>query len=277
MNLNEYTSNELSVVDRENTVIFIPLGSVEQHGPHLPLGTKGFVAETIAYKAGAMLKRNGINCLIAPTFPFMPCHVSYGFQGNFSIGARTFSDAIYEIGQGFHKDGFKWIYYVNLSISPDALKAVTVAIEDLNTLNGFKAFDPMPLWNFSPNDAINQELKNLGLEPSNEIHADVKDTSILLDIDETLVKKEMLADLPSYKVNSSWEILKGNFSFLEMGAENGYLGTPSLSNKLLGSLITEEAAFGLSEAVKFTLDGNELPELPMQIRMLLKMVDLDEM
>jgi hypothetical protein len=133
------------------------------------------------------------------------------------------------------------------------------------------------LCGISPNDAINQELKILGLEPSNEIHADVKDTSILLDIDETLVKKEMLADLPSYKVNSSWEILKGNFSFLEMGAENGYLGTPSLSNKQLGSLITEEAAFGLSEAVKFTLDGNELPELPMQIRMLLKMVDLDEM
>lgn len=277
MNLNEYTSNELSVVDRDNTVILVPLGSVEQHGPHLPLGTKGFISETVAYRAGALLKKSGINCLIAPTFPFMPCHVSYGFQGNFSIGARTFSDAIYEIGQGFHKDGFKYLYYVNLSLSPDALKAVAVAIEDLNTLTDFNAFDPMPLWNFSPNDVINDELKTLGLEPSNEIHADVKETSVLLSIDESLVKTEMLSTLPSYKVNSSWEILKGNFSFLEMGAENGYLGSPASSNKQLGNIITQEAAFGLSEAIKFTLDGNELPELPMQIRMLLKMVDLDEM
>ena len=51
MNLAYLTSKEIATIDKPNTFVVVPLGSVEQHGPHLPLGTKSFIAETIAYMA----------------------------------------------------------------------------------------------------------------------------------------------------------------------------------------------------------------------------------
>lgn len=277
MNLTDLTAAELLQLDKENTFIIVPLGSVEQHGPHLPVGTKCFLAETIAFEAVNRLKAESIHCLIAPTIPFMPCHTSNGFAGSFGIGARTFSDALYEIGSSFSRDGFKFIFFVSLSISPDALKAVSVAVEDLNTLREFKAFDPMPLWTFSKNDRLDAFMREQGLEPGNELHADVKETSALLHLDPELMRPDIARQLKPCCVNSTWEVLKGNFSFQEMGSENGYLGSPALATPELGRLYIEEAAFALAESIKFTTEGNSLPELPLQIRMLLKMIDLDEM
>lgn len=277
LNLLELTASEISILDREKTVVIIPLGSAEQHASHLPVGTKGFIAEAVSYSAAKQLQNSQWIPLISPSVSFMPSNVNYGFTGNFSMGARTFSDACYDIGNSFQREGFKWLYFVNMSISPDALKAVMVAVEDLNTLRDFKAFDPMPLWNFSPNPKVDSYVKNLGLTPEDDLHAGAKETSCILHLDKTMVKEDILPDMPPCRINASWEVLKGHFSFIEMGSEYGYLGDPRLSDAELGKLYLDEAAFGLSEAIKFTKDGNELPELPIQIRMLLKMVDLDEM
>lgn len=277
MNISELTAAEIASIDKENTVVLIPIGSVEQHGPHLPVGTKCFLSEAIAFEAEANLKKDGIITLISPVFPFMPCQSSFGFPGCFSIGARTYSDALYEIGHSFKREGFAFVYFVNMSISPDGLKAVSVAVEDLNTLNDFKAFDPMPLWNFSPNEKLNEIFIEHGLEQANELHADVKETSALLALDPGLIQTSLLSRLPRCKVNSTWEVLKGNFSFAEMGSDSGYIGSPDCASPEIGQIYLSEAGYALSESVKFTLEGNEMPDLPIQIRMLMKMVDLDEM
>ncbi|HNX76143.1 MAG TPA: creatininase family protein [Candidatus Rifleibacterium sp.] len=277
MNLSDLTAAELAQIDKENTFIILPLGSVEQHGPHLPLGTKCFLSETIAFDAAARLKNDGYSIIIAPTVPFMPCHTSAGFQGCFGIGARTYSDALYEIGSSFSRDGFRNLVFVNLSISPDALKAVSVSVEDLNTLRSFRAIDPMPLWTFARNERLDAALTELGLDSGNEIHADVKETSALLHLDANLMRPEIAARLAACCVNPSWEVLKGNFSFQEMGSKEGYLGSPASANPELGRVFIDEAAFALAEAVKYAAGGNNIPELPIQIRMLLKMIDLDEM
>lgn len=277
MNLQDFTATEIQTIDKERCAIIVPLGSIEQHGPHLPVGTKCFLSEAIAFDAATRLRNEGFPALLTPTFPFMPCQSSCGFPSNFAIAARTFSDALYEIGSSFSRDGFKFIYFVNLSISPDALKAVQVAIADLNTLRDFKAFDPMPLWTFSKNETIENALKHLGLEPANEIHADVKETSAVSALLPDLINQKFFRELQACTVNSTWEILKGNFSFQEMGSEFGYIGTPAAASPDLGKLFLDEAGFALAESIKFTQSGNLLPELPLQIRMLLKMVDLDEM
>ena len=277
MNLTYLTTDELSVYDKPNTFIILPLGSVEQHGPHLPFGTKTFLAETIAYMAANRLKKEEYSCLIAPTLPYIPCSNNAGFPSYFSMSARTFSDALFDIGSTFANDGFKCLFFVNMSVSPDALKAVNTAIQDLNEIPGFMAFDPMPLWNFSNDEKIAEFLTSINLDSKNEIHADVKETSALLSLDPTLIKQKDFYALPDCNVNKSLEMLKGNFSFKEMGSTNGYLGSPGKANKELGNLYLEQASIALAESMKFVSEGNELPELPLSIRMLLKMVDLDEM
>lgn len=277
MNLATLTAQEIASHNRETTPILLPFGSIEQHGCHLPVGTKGFLAEAVAFEATPHLKTAGLTPLVAPTFPFTPCQVSAGFPANFPVGARTFSDLVYEIGQAFQREGFQWFFTVTMTISPEALKAIEVAMEDLNKLPTFHAFDPMPLWAFSPNEKLADHLRGLGLLPEQEIHADVKETAALLALDESLVRQDRLAGLPPVRATPAWEILKGNFSFQEMGAADGYLGSPSQATPELGKLFLAEAGIALAEAVKFTLAGNPLPPLPVHLRMLMKMIDLDDM
>ena len=193
------------------------------------------------------------------------------------IGVRTFSDMVFEIGQSFQREGFKWFFPITMTISPEALKAVEVALEDLNKIPEFHAFDPMPLWTFTPNDRLAEKMQEMGLQPEQEIHADAKETGGMFYLDKNLVKSAHPPDFAPVKASPGWEILKGNFSFLEMGAKDGYLGSPDRATPELGRLFLEEAGFALSEAVKFAMNGNSLPPLPLQIRMLIKMIDLDDM
>lgn len=277
MNLTYLTSEELLALDKPNTFVIIPLGSLEQHGPHLPLGTKTFISETISFMAANRLKDEEYSCIIAPTVPFMPCQNNLGFSSYFSMSARTYSDALYDIGISFANEGFKCLFFVNMSLSLDALKAVSTAIQDLNQRQNFMAFDPMPLWNFSNDEKIDSFLSSINIDSKNEIHASVKETSALLSLDPSLVRSNIFRELPDCNVNKSWEMLKGNYTFKEMGSTKGYLGAPSKSSSLFGKLYLEQASIALAESMKFVSQGNELPELPLPIRMLLKMVDLDEM
>jgi creatinine amidohydrolase len=48
MRLNELTWQDVNALDREHTVVLIPMGAIEQHGPHLPLGTDTFLATAAA-------------------------------------------------------------------------------------------------------------------------------------------------------------------------------------------------------------------------------------
>ena len=43
----ELTRLEMEQIDREHTIVLIPLGALEQHGNQAPLGTDGLIAETM--------------------------------------------------------------------------------------------------------------------------------------------------------------------------------------------------------------------------------------
>ncbi len=55
MRLPELTWPEINALDRERTVVLIPTGAVEQHGPHLPLGTDTFLATAAAEEISAQI------------------------------------------------------------------------------------------------------------------------------------------------------------------------------------------------------------------------------
>lgn len=277
MNLLDLTSHEISQINKEETIILLPVGSVEQHGPHLPVGTKCFIAETIAYETLNKLKTDEIPCLVAPTIPFMPCNTSIGFEGCYSVSARTFSDIIYEIAASFYADGFRLIVLVNMSISPEVIKGVNTAIEDLAKLEGLVVCDPMPIWNLSKNERLTSYLKKHGVNLSNELHGGATETSALWHLDPSLIRADYAKKLSPCVVNKTWEVLKGHFSFKEMGSEFGYIGTPAKANPEQGKFYLDSAAQGLYKATLAVRQGKPMPELPLQIRMLLKMIDLDEM
>ncbi|MER5756354.1 creatininase family protein [Streptomyces sp. NPDC002088] len=65
-------------------LVLVPVGSTEQHGPHLPLGTDSVIAETVARRTARQLTHEHV--LLAPCITYGASGEHAGFPGTVSIG-----------------------------------------------------------------------------------------------------------------------------------------------------------------------------------------------
>jgi len=79
----------------DHPTVVVPLGSVEQHGPHLPLGTDTAVAAAVA--AGLVTRRPAL--LLAPAVPYGASGEHEGFPGTVSIGTEALTALLVELGR----------------------------------------------------------------------------------------------------------------------------------------------------------------------------------
>lgn len=91
--LGNATSIELSTVPPS---LLVPLGSTEQHGPHLPLDTDTRIATAIARAAGARLAHGW---LVAPAIAYGASGEHQDFAGTISIGTEALTLLLVEYGR----------------------------------------------------------------------------------------------------------------------------------------------------------------------------------
>jgi creatinine amidohydrolase len=77
----------------DRTVLAVPVGSTEQHGPHLPLGTDSHVAVALAERLAAARA----DVVVAPLLPYGSAGEHAGFPGTLSIGAAALELAVVEL------------------------------------------------------------------------------------------------------------------------------------------------------------------------------------
>ena len=80
-------------------VLLVPLGSTEQHGPHLPLRTDTMIAEAVALELGERLRATGTDATVAPALPYGASGEHEGFAGTLSIGTRALAQVLVELGR----------------------------------------------------------------------------------------------------------------------------------------------------------------------------------
>jgi creatinine amidohydrolase len=80
-------------LDRADVVIVVPVGSCEQHGPHLPLATDSIIAEALAQD----LANRRPNCLVAPTVSITASGEHQGFAGTLSVGTEAMYHVVVEL------------------------------------------------------------------------------------------------------------------------------------------------------------------------------------
>ena len=107
----ELTREELRTMAPDALVI-LPVGAVEQHGPHLPVGTDYFVVEHVARAAAAELARD-VPALVAPTMPFGSSHHHLPFGGTLSLSTATYYRVLYDLAESLILDGFRRIFMLN--------------------------------------------------------------------------------------------------------------------------------------------------------------------
>lgn len=104
MRVADLTRDDYSAAVREGRWLLLPLGSTEQHGPHLPLGTDFLYAEHVC---GLVADRVG--GLIAPGIPYGVCRTMRNVPGTISLSPPTLTALLREILAAYVRHGARKI------------------------------------------------------------------------------------------------------------------------------------------------------------------------
>ena len=120
----ELTQPEIAAQLKENPLVILPAGSVEQHGPHLPTGTDIFAANVISH---AVAER--MNALVLPGGPLGVTPMHMPFEGTITLTPDTYMRVVTETCVSTARHGAKYLLILNwhegncasLSIAAEAL------------------------------------------------------------------------------------------------------------------------------------------------------------
>ena len=108
----ELTAPEVADRLAAGAVAILPMGSLETHGPALPMGDY-LVAEDIAARIAAAAASQGADALVAPAIPFGGEDFFAGVAGGITLSVPTLTAVIEEMAEAFIRTGTRRIMIVN--------------------------------------------------------------------------------------------------------------------------------------------------------------------
>lgn len=224
---------EQAIKDGFNTVVVIA-GSIEQHGPHLPLSTD----TTLGYAIGDRVVKKMGKTLLAPVIrPGMSDH-HMAFKGTITVSKATFQATVHDYVKSLAHHGFTRII-LTYSHGGNAAALAEIApklaaefpqVEILAVDETMDAFtmSTLPL---GEKDGIDAHAQG--------VHAGECETSLFLASDDTQVRKDKLTKGFVGDLGDMSELLKKG---LQAVTENGILGDATHANKARGEKYLEAIA-----------------------------------
>jgi creatinine amidohydrolase len=122
----ELTMPEFEARSREQVAVILPVGSVEEHGPHLPLGTDAFHALDLARRVAELRP-----VLVAPPLYYGLCRSTREHPGTVSISGDTLRRLVTELGREFHRQGCRHLVILSGHAGGTHMAALVEAGETL--------------------------------------------------------------------------------------------------------------------------------------------------
>lgn len=202
-NLQEISTVAATALPLKDKILIFPIGSQEQHGPHLPMGTDTIILDAIVKGVREKLGSNSPYVFL-PSMPYgkSPEHMS--FMGTVTFRATTLISILEDIVGSMHTHGVRKMVFLNShggntyllnSLAHDLKYTYDVEIFCLN------------LWSkdFMGSGEITRVVQNVAYP---EIHAASIETSLLLYLKPELVgdiPQGILPKAPFPSISSGWE------------------------------------------------------------------------
>jgi creatinine amidohydrolase len=217
--LSDMTWEEVREVAGARPVALLPVGALEAHGPHLPLGTDVIIAEAWACGAAEVLARRGLEVLRLPALAYTPAPFAREFPGTVSLQPGGLTDLVVGITAELGRLGVGALGIANAHLDPANLEALRAAVARCREAGGppvaFPDLTRKP-WALRLGDEFR----------SGACHAGRFEASIVLAARPELVRREIRA-LPPNPASLSTAIREGKRTFTEAGGPAAYFGWPA--------------------------------------------------
>lgn len=240
MRLAEMTREQLAAAAKEATVV-VPTCAIEQHGPHLPMGTDWILGQTVATRAVDKAAEK-ISVVLAPPLPYGSSHHHLVFAA-MSLRSETFMAVLKDLAASLVSVGFKRIFFLNAHGGNDA--PIRVVLPDL-VFDHDVAVGGCSYWNVASQAAETMERNKLGWFPG---HAGGFETAAMMAVAADLVREDRLPTKEDHPVPAFYAFAKGLYvqKTGEWGRIDGYTDAPvkataDIGNELMDAIVEEVAA-----------------------------------
>ncbi len=226
------------------TKIILPLGSLEQHGPHLPLSTDTVIAEFVARE---VVKRCTDAFLMPPIY--LGCSGEHlGFPGTVSLQAETMAGIILDLSSSLLKSKLNKLFIINGHGGNRAIIDSTLAKIK-------QEFPEMRAYSFTIMEIVKQKYDKVRKSPKRLVgHADEIETSMMLAIQPNVVDmSKAVSEKPELPAAISFEpedLARVSFGWNARElSKSGIVGNPLLANAATGKLLLDYAVDTVSAII----------------------------
>jgi creatinine amidohydrolase len=224
--LADMTTDEVRAFSSQpRTCVLVPVGSVEPHGPHLPLATDLVISEEACARAALALADIGARTLVAPSVPYGVTDYAAGFSGAIGVPREALEAFLRAIVQRLLADGFSHVCLVNNHLEPAHDAAVRAAIAGLPKGRASVACPLTRRWARTLSDEFKK----------GTCHAGQYETSLVMAAGTPV--RAAYAGLAPVAISLSEGIKEGKATFQAMGIEHAYTGAPAAATREEGEAL----------------------------------------
>lgn len=236
-------TRELAALAEQKAIVLLPIGSTEQHGPHLPVGCDHLLATGMSEKIAAELCSRGKPCVVAPSIQVANSTHHMSFCGSMTLRPETYMAVLFDYCRSIASHGFRKIVIINGHGGNHA--PTETALVNINEALGFPVYFA-GYWSGDP-EAEPDILET----QKGTIHACEGETSLLWALDGTLVDPiyQETKGNPGYPLDVENKGILTTFHRMEMHTPNGVMGNSYAATKEKGEAITARMVKGLADAL----------------------------
>ncbi|WP_137127448.1 creatininase family protein [Roseomonas sp. HF4] len=234
------TAPELRAFAERGAVVVVPVASLEQHGPHLPVWTDSFIGHSVAVRAAELCA--DLPAVVLPPMWLGLSEHHFPFGGTISLDYATFAGVLRCIVKSLLADGFARVMLFNShggNIEPLAVSARELAHE----------FGIPVLTATAPQLAAKEIAAALTAQPGMQ-HACEAETSLWLHLDPTQVRQERIAESFAEGQPAGGGAVTRFRSFAERAPGTGVRGDARAATAAKGATMFEAMAAALAAELR---------------------------
>ncbi len=231
----------------EQSILVLPVGAIEQHGPHLPFNTDLLIAQACA-EAVASSAGDELDLWLMEPLAYTKSNEHAGTPGTIWLGPETMMRIMDDIGRSVAATPARKLALLNGHGGNSSL--LNVACRELRLNHGLETFLLHP--SLPPDQGGDAGDHNAAGELGMGIHAGFAETSLMLHLRPDLVQMDLAErNIPEQLADNNHVRFGGTVTFGWLAAdfgESGVIGDPTGADAEVGSQLFKQAVEQLTEA-----------------------------